>query len=177
MTITLDPVPGGGYKAIEDPGEQCYQHGGKRISVTDEEAKILAVGLAFLHVLEIGTGLGVSTRAIEETAASVCTVDTDPWVIEHVWPDLQELGVAVTSDAPALPAQGWFNGAFIDGDHAYAAVRHDCELVIRMCEPGAVVFMHDFSGQVESAAIDAGMILRERLNTTYKLALCETPRA
>ncbi len=46
-----------------------------------------------LDVLEIGTGLGVSTEWMARTAHSVVTVDIDPWVWKHVFPYLSREGM------------------------------------------------------------------------------------
>jgi hypothetical protein len=78
----LDRHKGGYYSHPEDPGEAYYGGSPKRLSVTDEEAEILAKLATGMTVLELGTGLGVSTKALASTAKSVITVDPDPWVRE-----------------------------------------------------------------------------------------------
>jgi hypothetical protein len=171
--IRLERNPDAGYVSPDDTGEACYSTGSRRVGVNDAEAAILAGGLAGRVVLEIGTGLGVSTRAIASRAKRVCTVDVDPWVIERVHPAINQRNIYT---ATAILPSDWYNGAFIDGDHRYEAAVRDCREVIARLAPGSPVYMHDYSGQVEKAAQDSGLVFVKAFGTTYDLALCETPR-
>lgn len=91
------------------------------------------------HVLEIGTGLGVSTRALAMHAASVLTIDPDPWVGREIAPGLP----ANVYYLPYLPEsffdddeewmQCWFcDVGFIDGDHSTDAVERDTRLALSL---------------------------------------------
>lgn len=130
----LQPA-GESYRHPEDPGEPST--GDPRLSVTDLEADILAAFVAGRHVLEIGTGLGVSTRALASSAESVHTIDIDPWVRETIWPDLPPN--VTCGDLPRRE----FEAVFIDGDHSSEAVERDITLAMRVAASGAVVLAHD----------------------------------
>lgn len=117
MSLILDGS--GSYRHPDDPGEPTTDR--PRLSVTDLEASILAAFVWGLDVLEIGTGLGVSTRALASTARSVTTIDVDPWVHETIWPTLPANVKCVSELEPFLP----FDAAFIDGDHSTEAVLRD----------------------------------------------------
>lgn len=131
----LQPA-GESYRHPEDPGEPST--GDPRLSVTDMEADILAAFVAGRRVLEIGTGLGVSTRAMAGTADVVHTVDIDPWVQEVIWPTLPP-NVTCGTD---LSGQQ-FEAVFIDGDHSSDAVERDVATAMRHAGPGAVILAHD----------------------------------
>jgi predicted O-methyltransferase YrrM len=128
---------GGSYAHPDDPGEPTT--GVPRLSVTDAEAAILAERVAGLHVLEVGTGLGVSTRAMAATAATVHTVDIDPWVIENIWPDLPDNVDRTT----AVPQRGGFGAVFIDGDHSTEATLRDIGVALSLLGPDGFVLVHD----------------------------------
>lgn len=139
------PHPKGGWVRQDDPGEP--QTGVGRISISELEAGILAAVAADRTVIEIGTGLGVSTRALASTARSVTTVDIDPWVHETIWPDLPDHVERLRS----LPADGQWDVAFIDGDHNRLAVRTD----LRWCYPRVhVIVAHDTNHQAVRAECD-----------------------
>lgn len=114
----------GGYTRADDPGEPRI--GKPRVSVSDTEAKILSA-LALDHtVLEVGTGLGVSTRALAKTAYGVVTHDIDPWVHEYVWPELaKEFSADRLSFAHVRQLTDYPSFVFIDADHSTAAVLDD----------------------------------------------------
>lgn len=121
---------------LVDPGEPTT--GEPRVAVDHVEADILAAFVVGRRVLEIGTGLGVSTRALAGSAAEVYTIDIDPWVHEHIWPGLPSNVRGVES----LPF-GEFGAIFIDGDHSPAAVEHDIVTARMVAGPGAVILAHD----------------------------------
>lgn len=106
--------------------------------MTDEEAEVLATLVDGLAVLEIGTGLGVSTRALASTARSVVTVDIDPWVWSTIWPTLPE-NVTGSPDVP----DGVFDAAFIDGDHDTESVRRDLAAAMSVVRPDGLLIAHD----------------------------------
>lgn len=93
-------------------------------------------------VLEIGTGLGVSTRALAETASRVFTVDVDPWVAEAIAPSLPA-NVTFLRETGEFPATARCSMAFIDGLHKTEAVVQDVRFALaRLERPGLLVF-HD----------------------------------
>lgn len=136
MTLAVDHT--GSYHHPEDPGEPTT--GKPRLSVTDEEAEILAYYSIGATVLEIGTGLGVSTRALASTAVWVTTVDVDPWVHKTIWPTLP----ANVRGAKQVP-DGVFDLAFIDGDHHTRSVIRDVTAAFAVVRPGGVILAHDFN--------------------------------
>lgn len=137
----------GGYQDPADPGEP--QTGEPRISVSDREAALLARLVSGLAVLEIGTGLGVSTRAIASTSPRVITVDIDPWVHETIWPTLpgnvQKLG---GRPDPMRSIQA----VFIDGDHDRHAALDDIRYATSFAE---LVIVHDTNYAAVRRATDS----------------------
>lgn len=128
------------YRIKEDPGEIGYQGAPGRGSITNREAEILAEMATGLDVLEIGTGTGFSTLAMNSTAKSVTTVDVDPWVIENVFPYLESRGVICLQSAPE---EGEFGFIFVDGNHEQSSVTEDMKVSRRLAAPGASIAIHD----------------------------------
>lgn len=123
-----------GYYVQDDPMQ--------RLSVNDLEAKLIGSLVKGLFVLEIGTGLGVSTRAMAAKAKTVVTVDPDPWCQEHVWPALMsELHNIILLDE--VPNFGKFDAVFIDGAHDYESVINDIERSKQIAVPGCLFIFHD----------------------------------
>lgn len=129
--------PKGGQYRADDPGEPTT--GVPRVSIADDECDLLAELVAGLRVLEIGTGLGVSARAMAKTALEVVTVDIDPWVHANVWPLLPKNVTGLTS---VDDVDGVFGAVFIDGDHSRLAVRRDVEQAEGFA-PGGLLIAHD----------------------------------
>lgn len=149
----------GNYTHPGDPGEPTT--GKPRVSVTDDECRVLAWLAQERDVLEIGTGLGVSTRALASTCDHLCTVDPDPWVTENVVPHLDYLKVWYE---PAI-CEEWagrtFGLAFIDGDHSEDAVLRDIQSVLPLLRPGGLVVLHDTNlDGVRRAAESFGTLVR-----------------
>lgn len=152
--MTLTPYHPGGYRHDDDPGEPST--GLPRVSVTDEEAGLLADYARGRTVLEIGTGLGVSTRALASTATAVTTVDVDPWVQATIWPTLP----ANVSTSKAPPAGGSFGLVFVDADHQTAAVTHDIEQARKLLAADGIIVAHDtnFDHVTDAIAGESGWV-------------------
>ena len=181
--IELAPYPAGGYVATSDPGEPTT--GRPRVSITDEEGARLADMLAGMTVLEIGTGLGKSTMAIQNTAYLVMTIDPDPWVHANVWPLLRQPKWSVNGGSlPSIACLASLDGVtytpdacFIDADHSTAAVERDIRDALRLVRPGGLIVLHDFnSPNVQEGARAAG-IECEAIATTYGLGVYRIPQA
>jgi hypothetical protein len=124
----------------DDPGEP--QHGLPRIGIDEGEEPLLSALARGRLVLEIGTGLGYSTRALARTARLVVTVDPDEWVEKNIVPTLP-LNVAFRRE---LSGPVPVDLVFVDGDHRPDAVRRDTLLAVQcVCDGGLVVF-HDWTG-------------------------------
>jgi predicted O-methyltransferase YrrM len=136
----LTPHELGGYTRADDPGEPRIEK--PRISISDTEAGILATYAVNRLVLEIGTGLGVSTRALASTADEVLTYDIDEWVQRTIWPELEVLpNVRGVTD---LALVDWIGLAFIDADHSTSAVRADIQTVTPKVFSGSgLIIAHD----------------------------------
>jgi predicted O-methyltransferase YrrM len=151
--MTLVASPGGGYTRPDDPGEPRI--GAPRISVSDLEAKILGGFAAHKRVLEIGTGLGVSTRALAANAVSVVTHDIDPWVHDTIWPELEReygnIDFAETLTTPFL-----VDLVFIDADHATDAVRADVHTAEKFLWSGGLIVAHDTNDDGVKAGLGGG---------------------
>ena len=148
----LPPVPievleNGAVRALSDPGEPGYEDKGspRRVSITPQEAGILSLLALDKRVLEIGTGLGVSTRAMSTHALCVFTFDTDPWVQQFIHPSLP-------SNVMPNPMPEWIRSVdlvFIDGLHTRAALTKDIEVAKRFAVPGkTLVLFHDVQMEI-----------------------------
>lgn len=135
--MELITLPNGSYQCPDDPGEPVYN--APRVSITDEEGRILQEYANGRRVLEIGTGLGVSTHHLR-TAAELWTTDIDAWVKENVWPGLRELGVNCVERDEIV---GQFDLIFIDGCHTPEWVQQDWKLACTVGRLYAQVIFHD----------------------------------
>lgn len=125
LALTYTPI---GFIHPDDPGEPGT--GSARVSLPPVECGIIARVCHAKRVLEVGTGLGVVTRALIPNVRALTTIDIDPWVQRTIWPALQtdptlrDYGSRVTYRAD-WPAIGTFDVAVIDGDHRTEAVQAD----------------------------------------------------
>ena len=124
--MTLVPHDTGSFQHPDDPGEPTT--GDPRLSITELEGQMLAALVAGRRVLEIGTGLGVSTAAMAATAEHVATYDIDAWVHDTIWPGLPDNVVGVKSLEHVGRA---FGAVFIDADHSTEAVARDLSLALQ----------------------------------------------
>lgn len=122
---------------IADPGEPTT--GTRRLSITKEEGALLARLATGMRVLEIGTGLGVSTQFLASTARFVVTIDPDPWVREHVWRDLPAI---CHPRASRDDISREFDLVFIDADHETDPTIADIDFAHDKCLRGMIV-VHD----------------------------------
>ena len=158
LELTVD----GNFECPDDPGEISYPSKPKRRSVTPEEADILAELATGKHVLEIGTGLAVSTQAMAKRAVEVVTIDIDPWVED---PDLPR--VTFLRDRPPIYTGQLFNMAFIDGSHRKSEVLKD----IDYCLGIRLIAIHDtYLDEVQEAIDESPIKLIKVYDTRCRLA-------
>lgn len=132
----------GAYAHPDDPGEPGYGEKRIRWSVTPRESEILRA-LAFgRRVLEIGTGLGISTKRIAERAEIVFTVDVDPWVAQTIAPGLPA-NVFFCLGSESVPRDANPSMVFIDGLHEKDAVCADIRFALRQIERPGLIVLHD----------------------------------
>lgn len=147
LIMKLIPAPNG-WQCPDDPGEPGL--GVPRWSVNADEARIVSELCRGLGVLEIGTGLGVSTREIAKLAKHVHTVDIDEWVRDNV--ELPE-NVTFWSSTKEIPTG--LGAAFIDGLHTRQQCRLDIIEAKRIVRPGGLIIFHDAKMKaVREAIID-----------------------
>jgi len=151
----------GNYYDPADPGERQYAGNPPRRSITEEEIEILAVLAAGMDVLEIGTGLAVSTHALASTARRVVTVDPDPWVQDPALPHVEFCRV--------LPHDlTGFDLVFIDGLHTREAVINDIE----RSRPIARLLLHDtYLPDVQAAIRHCALVECTHWSTQCRLAI------
>ena len=156
-----------GWSCSADPGEPGYDSKLKRWSVGGTEARLLSELFRGLTVLEIGTGLGVSTRGIATTAVLVHTIDIDPWVKKHVAPDLPE-NVVFHDSREFIPK---VDATFIDGLHTYEQCCLDMEFAKEKTKPGGLIVLHDFNGKEIQDAIGEANLFGFQIVTGAGMAL------
>lgn len=127
---TLELTKEGNFSCPDDPGEPYSM--AKRRSVTLDEAKILSELSRDKVVLEIGTGLGVSTREMAIYAKVVYSVDIDPWTHKFKFPN----NVVLCTEVPRGIK---FDLAFIDGSHLYHHIMDDIAKV-----DADLIVIHDY---------------------------------
>lgn len=149
----------------DDPGEWCgpdVPRGRRRISPTPEECAFLSTLMLGRRVLEIGTGLGVSTVAIMRTARSVISIDPDPWVRDHVAPGFPSDHPSTffwgySEDFPGTPAGAIrFEAVFIDGNHDGDDPLRDLRIAQTLLVPHGLVVLHDHHLGDVAAACERG---------------------
>jgi predicted O-methyltransferase YrrM len=136
--------------------------------VNTTEARIVSELFRGLAVLEIGTGLGVSTREIARQAKYVFTVDIDEWVEINVAPDLPE-NVKFLTDIKEVP--GDLDAAFIDGLHTYEQCTKDIEAVRRLVKSGGMIVFHDLNIAGVNQAIEHSKLKFVQILTYAGMAL------
>jgi len=140
------PSPGfdGQYQGVHDPRRNM------RSSVTNQEALILSSLAEGKRVLEIGSGVGVSTVALAHKAKHVVSVDPDEWVQEVL------AGIPnVTIIPDVFKATGPFDMAFIDGLHDFVNVCLDVENALLLVKPDGLFAFHDMGHADVGAAVNS----------------------
>jgi len=140
--VNYEILANGAVRCYDDPGEPGYGVISRRISVAPDEAVLLSALAHGRIVAEIGTGLGCSTLAMAKTAAHVFTVDCDPWVHAHVWPQLPKNVTPLSELVEPFPLVDMF---FIDGLHLSEAVRADIKIAQRILRGRGVIVFHDIN--------------------------------
>lgn len=174
----------GNYLHNSDPGEATAGNA-PRISITEEEAELLAAAVTpGGFVLEIGTGLGVSTRALARDAGWVHTVDPDPWVRDVIVPDLPRnvthwRSVGEFMDEWFIPGDSRLEMIFIDGSHDYESVRIDTQFAI-MINPKQIWWHDGYMQSVQVGISACGVnpelvLVNGRPTLTHLLCLTNIP--
>lgn len=158
----------GSFTHPDDPGEYGTA---PRISVTGEEAELLARLACGKRVLEIGTGLGISTTALASSALHVTTLDTSPWVHSTIFPSLRSARITCCVDRTEAAAGIPYDLIFIDGHHGSDEVLADIEYSLPLlCSKGLLV-LHDHRQESVRNAIEAAGLKIYPLPTYWQLAL------
>src|SRR3972149_290579 len=164
--LQLERLNSGSYTSARDPGEPGYNK--RRVSITGQEGAILAALADGKIVLEIGTGLGVSTHHLASTAREVITCDVDAWVHEHVWPLLRGLSnVRCVDEVPRVHV----DMAFIDGCHWPVAILNDMVRTRSVIQAGGVVVLHDVNHTAVRDTIAKDMCIERTYTTTHGLGV------
>lgn len=157
-----------GYKCLNDPGEfnPDGHRDGARWSVNEGEARLVSELCRGLRVLEIGTGLGVSTRQIAMLAKIVHTVDIDIWVKNNV--ELPENAIFYNNikDVPT-----GLDAAFIDGLHSYEQCKADIIDAKRIVKKGGLIVFHDTKMSTIRKAIEDSNINGYHIDTPVGMAI------
>lgn len=166
--MTLHAHPSGSFTHPSDPGE--YE-AAPRISVTGEEAALLARLACGKHVLEIGTGLGISTKALASSATRLTTLDIDPWVHTTIFPTLRPLGITCCDTREEAAAGLPYDLIFIDGHHGSDEVLFDINYSLPLLCSSGLLVLHDYKmDSVRNASEAAGLKIYP-LSTYWQLAL------
>jgi hypothetical protein len=163
--MNIEHLDGGSIRRTDDPGEPTT--GVPRISIAADEIQILTEAARGHTVLEIGTGLGISTRALAEYARMVVTVDPDPWVADTIAPTLP-LDVIHVPTFDDIPTNIAFTMGFIDGDHSTASTERDILQCVYRLPVGGRLYVHDAKyPNVAAALTGEGW---HHINTTHGIS-------
>jgi Predicted O-methyltransferase len=142
-----------------------------RSSIEMREGLILAGWAQGARVLEIGTGLGVSTVCLAHEATEVVTVDPDPWVRSALCLPSHVLQLECFEQV-----QGPFDFAFIDGLHDRASVTQDIQNCLQIVKFGGHIAFHDVNQPEVRDAVGAfPWLSREAMSTIGQLTRCGVP--
>lgn len=147
----------GTYTCPDDPGEAGYIIKEPRRSVTLEEAQILQRAAHGKLIIEIGTGLGVATRAMAVYARQVDSIDPDNWCHSFKFPPNVKLLASIPDYEHDM--------AFIDGNHKFINVLKDINNV-----KAGIIFLHDcYLPDIRMAITEAGLLLVKKFKTVCYL--------
>ena len=122
--------------------------------VCPKQAEVLAGLAKGKRVLEIGTGSGVSTRAMAKTALNVATFDVAQRVRDMIWPTLPKNVMPYDRRHEGLQQGGNnFGLVFIDGDHGHQAVVADINEVAPLMSRYGLWVFHDCQQEASIKAI------------------------
>lgn len=167
LGIRLEPVPPPWVDFLFCPTDPM-----NRWSITHQEGLILMAMAVGRNVLEIGTGLGVSTAYLAQGTSSVTTIDPDPWSHEQV-----QLPESVTRYRSILEVDpsSYFEVVFIDGKHDRESVICDIQDVEPFTDEWTAWVFHDVMLDGVRAALDAHRDFwhyRVELPTPAKMTVC-----
>ena len=133
--------------------------------VCPEQAEVLAGLAKGKRVLEIGTGSGVSTRAMAKTAIHVATFDVSQRVRDMVWPTLPKNVMPYDRRHEGLQQGGTgFGLVFIDGDHSYPAVVADINEAAPLMSRYGIWVFHDMQQENSIKAVTEHQFCFRMLN-------------
>ena len=157
--MDFQTLENGSQKCADDPGEPTT--GKPRISITREEGQLLAWLARDKRVLEIGTGLGISTEWMWMAPASwLDTVDIDPWVHTNIHSQYAGKGaIRCYKNRDALPKPKPYDMVFIDASHTTHETLADIAFAESVCTRG-VIAVHDAKIPEVAAALygDFGIV-------------------
>jgi len=167
--LKLEPRPGINddcqYQSPWDPTRH------ERSSITREEGLILAKWASGKRILEIGTGLGISTVCLAYQADCVITVDPSEWVrwaLDLPW------NVRKCASIDEVSGEMPFDGVFIDGLHGYDDVVRDITHALAFVKVGGEIGFHDLGQEEVIRAVDLFKWgARRRFPTVGVLTFCE----
>jgi predicted O-methyltransferase YrrM len=166
--LNLVPSDINGYGSPEDPGEPGT--GKPRLSVNDEEGLIIQTLFRGLTVIEIGTGLGVSTNHLTRVCKHVDTFDIDPWVAERVAPNLPS-NCTFHVDYMQTVGLPQYDAALIDGLHTKEQCAEDIAFVCKHLPVGGFILFHDLYIHGVFEALSESGLPFVHVQTTAGLAL------
>ena len=138
---------------IGDPGEPTT--GSPRIGIADEERALLFnLVKGCTYVLEIGTGIGNSTRAMADAVPYLTTVDIDPWVHRTIWPELAREFHNIEFRTGWPDVGPVWDAIFIDANHQTPAVEQDIDDALARLAPDGIIIFHDVNYPNVMRAID-----------------------
>jgi hypothetical protein len=146
--VRLEKTKEGGYFSPDDPndiGHWDAVEGEARGSISDREGEILAALAYRRTVIEIGTGLGVSTGYLASSARRVDTIDPSRWVAERIFPHLRLLGNVVCHSTLGAEIPKPVDLVFIDAVHLAENVAADLGQALALVKPEGLIVMHDWN--------------------------------
>lgn len=170
IALTPDPSHDGEcqWRGRDDPNSN------ERGSVTRNEGLILSSLAKGKRVVEIGTGVGVSTVCLAHEAVEVATVDPDDWVNAAVQLPLNVTRFKHSDQLSEKYPAAHFDLAFIDGLHDCKSVTSDILACLYSVRPGGLIAFHDGHwDEVKEAFNSFEWVSTVVHNTVGSLTVCE----